>query len=78
MSQIADRVKEIIVDKLAVDENEVTPEASFTTDLGADRLDTVELIIELEKDFEISIPEDEAQKIQTVGDAIAYIENVKA
>ncbi|MBD5240205.1 MAG: acyl carrier protein [Bacteroidales bacterium] len=78
MSQIADRVKEIIVDKLAVDENEVTPEASFTTDLGADSLDTVELIMELEKDFEISIPEDEAQKIQTVGDAIAYIENVKA
>ena len=78
MSQIADRVKEIIVDKLAVDENEVTPEASFTTDLGADSLDTVELIMELEKDFEISIPEDEAQKIQTVGDAIAYIENVKS
>ncbi|MDE6534552.1 MAG: acyl carrier protein [Muribaculaceae bacterium] len=78
MSQIADRVKEIIVDKLAVDENEVTPEASFTTDLGADSLDTVELIMELEKDFEISIPEDEAQKIQTVGDAIAYIENAKA
>ena len=77
MSQIADRVKEIIVDKLAVDENEVTPEASFTTDLGADSLDTVELIMELEKEFEISIPEDDAQKIQTVGDAISYIENVK-
>ncbi|MDE7111469.1 MAG: acyl carrier protein [Muribaculaceae bacterium] len=77
MSEIADRVKAIIVDKLAVDENEVTPEASFTTDLGADSLDTVELIMELEKEFEISIPEDDAQKIQTVGDAIAYIENVK-
>ncbi len=77
MSEIADRVKAIIVDKLAVDENEVTPEASFTTDLGADSLDTVELIMELEKEFEISIPEDDAQKIQTVGDAISYIENVK-
>ncbi len=77
MSEIADRVKAIIVDKLAVDENEVTPEASFTTDLGADSLDTVELIMELEKDFEISIPEEDAQKIQTVGDAVAYIENVK-
>lgn len=77
MSEIAERVKAIIVDKLAVDENEVTPEASFTTDLGADSLDTVELIMELEKDFEISIPEDDAQKIQTVGDAVAYIENVK-
>lgn len=77
MSQIADSVKAIIVDKLAVDENEVTPEASFTTDLGADSLDTVELIMELEKEFDITIPEDDAQKIQTVGDAIAYIENVK-
>ena len=77
MSEIADRVKAIIVDKLAVDENEVTPAASFTTDLGADSLDTVELIMELEKEFEISIPEDDAQKIQTVGDAVAYIENVK-
>lgn len=77
MSEIADRVKAIIVDKLAVDENEVTPDASFTTDLGADSLDTVELIMELEKEFEISIPEDDAQKIQTVGDAVAYIENVK-
>lgn len=77
MSEITDRVKAIIVDKLAVDENEVTYDASFTTDLGADSLDTVELIMELEKEFEISIPEDDAQKIQTVGDAVAYIENVK-
>ncbi|MBE6305033.1 MAG: acyl carrier protein [Bacteroidales bacterium] len=78
MSEIASRVKEIIVDKLAVDENEVTPEASFTTDLGADSLDTVELIMELEKEFGISIPEEDSQKIQTVGDAISYIENLKA
>ncbi len=78
MSEIADRVKEIIVDKLAVDENEVTPTASFTTDLGADSLDTVELIMELEKEFGITIPEEDSQKIQTVGDAISYIENLKA
>lgn len=77
MSEITDRVKAIIVDKLAVDENEVTPEASFTTDLGADSLDTVELIMELEKEFDITIPDEDAQKIQTVGDAIAYIENAK-
>ena len=78
MSEIADRVKAIIVDKLAVDENEVTPTASFTTDLGADSLDTVELIMELEKEFGISIPDEDAEKIQTVGDAVAYIENAKA
>lgn len=78
MSEIADRVKAIIVDKLAVDENEVTPTASFTTDLGADSLDTVELIMELEKEFDITIPDEDAEKIQTVGDAIAYIENAKA
>ncbi len=78
MSAISDRVKEIIVENLAVDENEVTPEASFTTDLGADSLDTVELIMALEKEFEVSIPEEESANIQTVGDAIAYIEKVKA
>jgi acyl carrier protein len=75
MSDIATRVKAIIVDKLGVDENEVTPEASFTNDLGADSLDTVELIMELEKEFNIAIPDDQAEKIATVGDAIAYIEN---
>lgn len=75
MSEIATRVKAIIVDKLGVDENEVTPEASFTNDLGADSLDTVELIMEFEKEFQISIPDDQAEKISTVGDAIAYIEN---
>jgi len=75
MSDIATRVKAIIVDKLGVDENEVTPEASFTNDLGADSLDTVELIMEFEKEFNIAIPDDQAEKIGTVGDAIAYIEN---
>lgn len=77
MSEIASKVKEIIVDKLAVDENRVTPEASFTNDLGADSLDTVELIMDLEKEFDIQIPEEEAEKIATVGDAIAFIENAK-
>ena len=77
MSEIAERVKAIIVDKLSVDENEVPPAASFSTDLGADSLDTVELIIEFEKEFGISIPDEEAEKIATVGDAIAYIENNK-
>ncbi|MCX4330744.1 MAG: acyl carrier protein [Muribaculaceae bacterium] len=77
MAEIAERVKAIIVDQLAVDENEVTPTASFTTDLGADSLDTVELIMALEKEFNISIPEEEANTIQTVGDAIAYIEKVQ-
>ena len=75
MSDIATRVKSIIVDKLGVDENEVTPEASFTNDLGADSLDTVELIMEFEKEFDLAIPDDEAEKIGTVGDAINYIES---
>ena len=74
MSDIASRVKAIIVDKLGVEESEVTNEASFTNDLGADSLDTVELIMEFEKEFGISIPDDQAEKITTVGDAIAYIE----
>ncbi|MBK6902132.1 MAG: acyl carrier protein [Saprospirales bacterium] len=74
MSSIAEKVKKIIVDKLGVDETEVTPEASFTNDLGADSLDTVELIMEFEKEFDISIPDEDAEKIQTVGDATAYLE----
>lgn len=74
MSEIASRVKAIIVDKLGVDESEVTPEATFTNDLGADSLDTVELIMELEKEFNITIPDDQAEKITTVGDAISYVE----
>lgn len=78
MSDITSRVKSIIVDKLGVDETEVTPEASFTNDLGADSLDTVELIMEFEKEFEISISDQDAEKIGTVGDAINYMEaNVK-
>ena len=74
MSEVAERVKAIMVDKLSVEETEVTNEASFTNDLGADSLDTVELIMEFEKEFGISIPDDQAEKITTVGDAIAYIE----
>ncbi|HRD37845.1 MAG TPA: acyl carrier protein [Bacteroidia bacterium] len=74
MSDIANKVKSIIVDKLGVDEKEVTPTASFTNDLGADSLDTVELIMEFEKEFNIAIPDEQAEKISTVGDAITYIE----
>ena len=74
MSEIQERVKAIIVDKLGVVESEVTMEASFTNDLGADSLDTVELIMEFEKEFGISIPDDQAEKIGSVGDAVAYIE----
>ena len=74
MSDIASRVKAIIVDKLGVEESEVTIEASFTDDLGADSLDTVELIMEFEKEFNIAIPDDKAETIATVGDAVSYIE----
>ncbi|GAA0873968.1 acyl carrier protein [Wandonia haliotis] len=74
MSDIKSRVVSIIVDKLGVEESEVNNEASFTNDLGADSLDTVELIMEFEKEFNIAIPDDQAEKIQTVGDAISYIE----
>ncbi|MDR2027213.1 MAG: acyl carrier protein [Prevotellaceae bacterium] len=74
MADIAAKVKSIIVEKLAVDENEVTTTASFTNDLGADSLDIVELIMEFEKEFGVSIPDEDAEKIVTVGDAIAYIE----
>ena len=74
MSNIAERVKKIIVDKLGVEESQVTPEASFTNDLGADSLDTVELIMEFEKEFNISIPDEQAENIATVGQAIEYLE----
>ena len=74
MSDISSRVKAIIVDKLGVDENEVVPEASYTNDLGADSLDTVELIMEFEKEFDIQIPDDQAENIITVGQAIEFIE----
>ncbi len=74
MSDVASKVKAIIVDKLGVDESEVVNEASFTNDLGADSLDTVELIMEFEKEFDLAIPDDEAEKISTVGEAISHIE----
>ena len=74
MSEIESKVKAIIVDKLGVDEAEVVATASFTNDLGADSLDTVELIMEFEKEFGINIPDDQAEKITTVGDDISYIE----
>lgn len=77
MSDISSRVKAIIVDKLGVDENEIVPEASFTNDLGADSLDTVELIMEFEKEFDIQIPDDQAENIITVGQAIEFIEKSK-
>ena len=73
MSQTDEKVKQIIVDKLGVDPSEVTPEASFTNDLGADSLDIVELVMEFEDNFEMSIPDEEAEKIRTVGQAIDYI-----
>ena len=78
MSDIAEKVKAIIVDNLGVDATEVVAEASFTNDLGADSLDTVELIMELEKEFDVQIPDDKAEAIGTVGDAIAFIEEIKA
>jgi acyl carrier protein len=78
MSDIAQKVKQIIVDKLGVDESEVTNEASFTNDLGADSLDTVELIMEFEKEFDVSIPDEQAENIQTVGDAVTYLASQKS
>ena len=78
MSDIANSVKAIIVDKLGVSEAEVTLEASFTNDLGADSLDTVELIMEFEKEFNIQIPDDQAENISTVGEAVSHIEKAKA
>lgn len=74
MSTIAERVKKIIVEKLGVEESEVTPEASFENDLKADSLETVELIMEFEKEFNIIIPDEQADKIKNVGEAIAYLE----
>lgn len=74
MATVADRVTKIIVDKLGVDESEVVTDAHFINDLGADSLDTVELIMEFEKEFEVAIPDDQAENIQTVGHAIAYLE----
>ena len=74
MSEIADRVKNIVVDKLGVEPEKVTETAGFITDLGADSLDTVELIMDFEKEFGITIPDEEAEQIKTVGDAVAFVE----
>lgn len=78
MNEIEQKVKEIIVDKLGVEESKVTNNASFTADLNADSLDTVDLIMEFEKEFDITIPDEDTTKIATVGDAIAYVEKAKA
>ena len=75
MSSVEERVKKIVVEQLGVKEEEVTTEASFVDDLGADSLDTVELVMELEEEFDISIPDDAAEKIQTVGEAIGHIQS---
>jgi len=71
--EVESKVKAIIIDKLGVDESEVVSDANFTNDLGADSLDTVELIMEFEKDFDLSIPDEDAENIATVGDAVSYI-----
>ena len=76
MSDISSKIKAIIVEKLVIDESEVTESASFTADLGADSLDTVELIMEFEKEFNIQISDEDAEKIKTVGDVVKYIESV--
>ncbi len=73
MADVEAKVKEIIINKLGVDEAQVTPQASFTNDLGADSLDTVELVMEFEKSFNLQIPDEDAEKIATVGDAINYL-----
>jgi len=79
MADVMAKVKEIIVSKLGVEESQITPEASFTNDLGADSLDTVELVMEFEKAFDIQIPDEDAEKISTVGDAVKYLnEKIKA
>ena len=78
MADIEAKVKEIIINKLGVDDGQVTPEASFTNDLGADSLDTVELVIEFEKAFNLQIPDEDAEKITTVGDAVKYIKSKSA
>ncbi len=78
MADIEAKVKEIIINKLGVDDGQVTPEASFTNDLGADSLDTVELVMEFEKAFNLQIPDEDAEKISTVGDAVKYIKSKSA
>ena len=78
MADVEAKVKEIIMNKLGVDEGQVTPAASFTNDLGADSLDTVELVMEFEKAFNLQIPDEDAEKISTVGDAVKYIQGKSA
>lgn len=73
-NDLASKVKAIIVEKLGVDEDDITNDASFTNDLGADSLDTVELIMEFEKEFDVTIPDEDAEKIATVGDAVTYLQ----
>lgn len=77
MAEILEKVQTIIAEKLSVDAAEVTPEKHFANDLGADSLDTVELIMDFENEFGVKIPDEEAEKIQTVGDAVAYIEKMQ-
>ena len=72
-NDLAAKVKEIIVEKLGVDDSDIMDDASFTNDLGADSLDTVELIMEFEKEFDVTIPDEDAEKIATVGDAVSYL-----
>ncbi len=78
MASVKDRVIDIVAEQLGVNKEQVTPETSFVNDLGADSLDTVELVMELEEEFDINIPDDAAEKIQTVGQAIEYIEKAQA
>ena len=78
MEELIEEVKEIIAEKLSVDKDDITLDKSFTADLGADSLDTVELIMEFEKQFDIKIPDDKSETIQNVGDAIKFIEEAKA
>ncbi len=78
MATVAERVTDIVADQLGVDKEKVLPETSFVNDLGADSLDTVELVMELEEEFDINIPDDAAEKIQTVGQAIAFIEQAQS
>ncbi len=78
MTDVESKVKEIIVNKLGVEESQITPQASFINDLGADSLDTVELIMEFEKSFNVTIDDSDAEKIQTVGDAVGYLEQKTA
>ena len=78
MASVQERVIEIVAEQLGVDKEKVTPETSFVNDLDADSLDTVELVMELEEEFDINIPDDAAEKIQTVGQAVQYIENIQS